>query len=123
VSNRRAINVDKLTRVLARDMTSPAVRNQPDRRVRACCGSRQGFPHFADCVKLVPAVQLTASEAMARAAQEAARSFAMPQPSAIVTPALADELRELYGDLPDRFRVTGAAGGASDGAEGRLCRS
>src|SRR5580698_816735 len=100
MSNRRVINVDKLTRVLARDMTSPAVRNQPDRRVRACCGSRQGFPHFAGCAKLVPA---------------------MP-PSAIVTPALADELRELYGTLPDGFRVTGAAGGASDGAEGRLCR-
>jgi hypothetical protein len=82
VSNRRAIDVDKLTRVLARDMTSPAVRNQPDRRPRACCGSRQGFPHFAGCAKLVPAMQPTAGEAMASAAQEAARSFAMPPPEA-----------------------------------------
>jgi hypothetical protein len=69
VSNRRTINVDKLTRALARDMTSPRASNQPDRRPRACCGSRQGFPHFAGCAKLPPVVQLVVDEDMGRAIQ------------------------------------------------------
>ena len=70
MSNRRKIDRDRLRRVLARDMASPRVRQQPDRRVRACCKSRQGFPHFAGCAKLAPVVQLTVDEDTGRANRE-----------------------------------------------------
>jgi hypothetical protein len=46
VSNRRKIDLIKLAAVLDKP---PAVRRLPDRRVRACCTSRQGSPHLADC--------------------------------------------------------------------------
>lgn len=46
MGNRKKLDLAKLTRVLAKP---PAPRPQPDRRVRACCGSRQGFPHFGGC--------------------------------------------------------------------------
>lgn len=49
MSNRRTIDLGRLAAAMAKPHTP---RPQPDRRVRACCKSRQGFPHEAPCMKL-----------------------------------------------------------------------
>lgn len=55
MSNRRTIDLANLARVLAKPRTR---RPQPDRRVRACCPSRQGGVHELGCTRGKGPVQL-----------------------------------------------------------------
>lgn len=48
MSNRRRIDLEQLARVLAKPR---APRPQPERRVRACCPSRQGDSHGPSCTR------------------------------------------------------------------------
>ena len=66
MGNKRKIDLARLRRVLEKP---PRPRMQPDRRPRACCGSRQGFPHFDRCPRLAPAPQLVVDEDMSRGCQ------------------------------------------------------
>ena len=64
MSNRRTIDLVKLRGVLTRPRPP---RQQPDRRVRACCASRQGFPHAVGCTRCKGPVQLVVTPEMAAA--------------------------------------------------------
>lgn len=64
MSNRRKIDLIKLAAVLDKP---PTVRQLPDRRVRACCKSRQGSPHMLGCTRGKGPFQLTVDEDMDRA--------------------------------------------------------
>ena len=60
MSNRRKIDLIKLAAVMDKP---PPLTRLPDRRVRACCASRQGSPHGDGCTRAKDPVQLRASDA------------------------------------------------------------
>ena len=70
MSNRRKIDLIKLAAVLDKP---PPLTRLPDRRVRACCKSRQGSAHLTGCTRAKDPVQLrelTPGEDAGRANQE-----------------------------------------------------
>ena len=64
MSNTRHIHLVKLRGVLTRPRVP---RPQPDRRVRACCASRQGGAHAVGCTRCKGPVQLVVTPEMAAA--------------------------------------------------------